>query len=296
MPEVCEVALTSQFLNQELKNQYLTDLTIIQGKYLTHELPGSDLFHNNKPFSVVQVDSKGKFMWIVLQNDQNKLFYILNNYGLTGEWSFESSKNDRIQFSINNQTMLYFADQRNFGLIEITDDIQRLNYKIDKLAPDVLKTPFTDQEFVDWVNIYLKKSKLRNNIPIVKALLKQDSKDAIVSGIGNYLSSEILYRSRLSPLRPIGQISQSELINLSQAIKYVVKLCYLHNPTGYMKGLRPKINHLKLFNYHPDISIDKDDQFNYLVYRQKKDPLGNEVSQSVIETSRKTYWVPNIQK
>lgn len=312
MPEICEITITAQYLLTKLKGRYITNIHIIAGKYTHMILKGKDLIQEYQPLKIINIDNKGKLMWFVLEDSKGNNVYIINNYGLTGEWSFYSDKNDRIVFDIatdpydmkkNKDYKLYYGDARNFGLIQITDSRKVLDDRIDKLAPDVLKTNFTDQEFISWINDYLKKSSKRKNVPIVKALLQQDKKDAIISGIGNYLASEILYRAKISPYTHVGDLTQDQLIRLANTIKYTTKLCYLSNITGYMKKLANFVpKHIKLVeegifpNYHPEIKIPKNETFKFLVYGRKEDDLGNQVKRDIIVPPRATYWVPNIQK
>src|SRR5690554_6221710 len=100
MPEICEVVLTSQYLFTKLKNRYITGINVIAGKYTHTPLQGKELIDKHKPLKIVNIDSKGKFMWFQLKDPQQKDIYILNNFGLTGEWSFHKSKSDRIIFDI----------------------------------------------------------------------------------------------------------------------------------------------------------------------------------------------------
>lgn len=312
MPEICEVVLTSQYLFTKLKNRYITGINVIAGKYTHTPLQGKELIDKHKPLKIVNIDSKGKFMWFQLKDPQQKDIYILNNFGLTGEWSFHKSKSDRIIFDIethpndpnkNKKYKLYFADARNFGLLEITDDRTALEKKLNKLAPDLLKSNFTVEDFINWVHNYLQKSKNRKKVPIVKALLRQNKKDGIASGIGNYLSSEILYRAKISPFTKVGDLTQTDLVNLANTIKKVIKLCYMSNITGYMKKLtdfvikhKDKVKKGIFPDYHPDVQLAENETFEFLVYGRDKDNFGNIVKKDVIDATRTTYWVPNVQK
>jgi formamidopyrimidine-DNA glycosylase len=312
MPELPEVTLSGQYLISNLKNRYITGIHVIAGKYTHQTLPGKDLIAKHQPLKIINVDSKGKFMWFELKDPNNQDIYIMNNFGLTGEWSFHDDKSDRVIFDIethpgnpetNQKYKLHFSDARNFGLLQITDSRKVLNSKIDKLAPDLLKSNFTADDFVQWVHDYLRKSPKRKDVPIVAALLKQDKKDGIASGIGNYLSSEILYRAKISPYTPVGQLSDADLRNLANVIKRVVKLCYMSNTTGYMKKMadfvekhKEKVEKGIFPDYHPDVHLQPSDTFEFLSYGRKQDNLGNKVERDVIAGTRTTYWVPAIQK
>ena len=275
------------------------------------KLPGKELINKYKPLKVISINTKGKLMWFELRSNDNQDIFIINNFGLTANWSFYTDKSDRIIFDIethpdqpekNKKYKLHYSDARNFGLMQITNNRQILDDKINKLAPDLLKSNFTPQDFKRWVNEYLSKSSKRRDVPIVKALLRQDKKDGIASGIGNYLSSEILYRSKISPYTKVGDLTDAQLTTLANTIKYVVKLCYMSNITGYMKKLahfipkhKEQVRKGVFPNYHPDIKLNAD-QFAFLVYARKEDDLGNKVERDNIETTRTTYWVPAVQK
>ena len=101
MPEGPEVTITSQYLLSKLRNKIIYRMEIISGKYLNNKkLEGKKLF-NDKKFIVKNVDSKGKLLWFKLQDDGNNIIYMISHFGLTGEWSFYQSNNDRIKFKIN---------------------------------------------------------------------------------------------------------------------------------------------------------------------------------------------------
>src|SRR5690606_6116413 len=167
------------------------------------------------------------------------------------------------------------------------------------LAPDVLKTEFSDHDFILWVKNFLYKHPRSKNKKIVKILMNQNVSDGLCSGLGNYMVAEILYRSKLSPHRSIISLSNEDIMTLSQNIKIMTKTCYMSNKTGYMKKFKNFIDlHRKMVdsgqypNYHPDIDYN---DFSFMVYRQKYDPLGNEVKSEEIILGRTTYWVPAVQ-
>ena len=47
-------------------------------------------------------------------------------------------------------------------------------------------------------------------------------------------------------------------------------------------------------DYYPEIELGAD-EFEFLVYRKKNDPLGNDVKAEKIIGDRTTYWAPNVQ-
>lgn len=153
-----------------------------------------------------------------------------------------------------------------------------------------------DSDLVKIINHFIKTSRKDKNL--YKILMDQD---AIVSGVGNYMVSEILYDAKLNPHRSLTDLTDNEIKALAHSIRKIAKQSYYNNTTGYM-------DHFKVFmkthaakvdtgvfpNYHPDIKAKK--PFEFKVYRQSRDPLGNEVETDEIIKKKTVHWVKNVQK
>lgn len=320
MPEVVEVCLTALWLLYELKNKMITDIQVVGGRYMKKPMKGFDNFKKINNYIVEKVNSKGKFLWFELKDKNGNMLYILNKFGMSGEWSFTKDDQSAVKFTIqdNNKkkTDLYFTDQRRFGTIEFTTDIKRLNAELTKLGDDLLKTEFSNSEFHDRIKNYVTRGtdkiiKTRYNNPIVVVLMEQNAKTGIGSGIGNYLAASILYHAKMSPYTKIGKLYDSKILSnkLANSIKYVIKLAYLTANIGYLEHLDSGMasfltklrkgiskNKANPFNFHPEIKIKPDDKFKFEVYGQDKDPYGNEVVGDNIVKDRTTWWVPTVQK
>ncbi len=295
MPEGPEIIITSQYLKTKLKSKIVESIKILSGRYTHQTLKGFDLI--STPMLVKNIDSKGKFLWIEFSNE-NSTLYMMNTFGLTGKWSFHKEPNSRIEFVIKSKTdsdkkyYLYFTDDRNFGTVEFTNNELILKNKINKLAPDVLKSNLTDDELFTRMKNFATKSKKDMNL--VKILMDQND---IVSGIGNYLVAEILYDAELNPHRKLNDLSETELRKLAHSIRKIPKYAYYNNDTGYMihyklfmKTHSDQVNENKFPNYHPDIVPDK--KFEFKVYLKKHDPDGNPVKKESIVHDRTIHWVP----
>jgi len=310
MPEGAEILLTSQFLNTKLKNKYITKMKILSGRYTHQTLVGKSLMKNK--LKIIKVDSKGKFMWIELKDENNKNIYIMNTFGMSGKWILNDESNNRIKFTINNKVNLYlvdlyFNDIRNFGTIKITRDKKELDKKLDNLGIDLIKSNMTLDKMIKHIIEFIEKkneSKRKTNNNIVKVLMTQDTK-GIGSGIGNYLCAEILYRAKISPHRDITSLTDNEIKNLAKSIREILKRAYVNNQTPYLahlatfiKSHHSNIKKEKYKDYFPDIKLNKKNglNFNFKVYNQKVDPFGNKVTKSNIYNDRITWYVPKIQK
>ncbi|VBB17846.1 formamidopyrimidine-DNA glycosylase [Yasminevirus sp. GU-2018] len=301
MPEGPEITITTQYLKTKLKKKKIDSVEVIGGRYLHQTLKGLHLTENT-PLTIEDIDSKGKFMWMILKDSVGNSVYMLNTFGMSGRWSFTDSPNARVKMTIKSNTTqnktytLYYIDQRNFGTIEFTSDQKDLQKKIDRLAPDALKTDMSDDDLVRMIKEFIKTSKKDKNL--VKVLMDQD---AIVSGIGNYLVAEILYDAKLNPHRSLTALSDKEIKGLAHSIRKIMKYSYYDNTTGYMEHFKTfmkthsqRIDDGKFPNYHSDIKPKIG--FTFRVYQQKQDPDGNEVVQDEIVKDRTIHWVKEVQK
>jgi formamidopyrimidine-DNA glycosylase len=307
MPEVPEVTILTQYLITKLKGRIIKKMDVLSGK---KPIQGINLLNGSKKYKVTKMESKGKLMWMTLSeiDAHEKKIYLISHLGLSGEWGFTKQDDDRIRITIyndgNDKTYnLCYNDPRNFGNIEIVDSIDKLETKTNKLAPDALKTEFTDTKFIEMVNKFLNKSKKRKDQLIFKVLMTQTANEGIVSGLGNYLTPEILYRAKISPFRTIGSLNNVDLKNISESIKYLVKLSYYNNNTGYMTNFgtfakihKQRVDEGKYHNYQSDVKLKKNEEFKFNVYRQTQDPYGHKVEKDkTINKGRTVYWVPNVQ-
>lgn len=308
MPEGPEVVITIQYLINNIKNSIITNLNVISGRYTHQDLKGKKLLQNNN-YKIINIHSKGKFIWFELQKNNKKL-YILNTLGMSGHWGFDKHNSNRVVFTFkknNNDNAkkysLYFTDQRNFGTLEITDDYTIVSKKLDKLGIDLLKTKLKTNELSEHIQEFIDKNKTRKfNTNIVKILMSQEKNKGIGSGIGNYLCSEILYDAKISPHRTLISLNIKEVDKLSFSIKKVMKNAYVYNVIGYMKAFdnfmknhKSDIKKKVYEDYHNDIKIN-DKEFIFKVYQQDKDLKGNNVKSEIIFNKRTTWWVPKLQK
>jgi formamidopyrimidine-DNA glycosylase len=317
MPEVVEITLTSNYLDSKLKGFDIIKINVLGGRYYHHSnsLKGLDEFKKKLPLTVKHVNSKGKFLWFEL----NSGCFVMNTFGLSGEWGFTKKLHSNVEFKLSNDKSVYFTDSRNFGTIIMTTDKQLLQNKLNSLGPDLLKTDFTDNMFYNYVKNYLynktgansKINETKKNKKIVQVLMNQTINGGFGSGLGNYLAVEILFHAKISPHTKIYKIYQDRNLcdTLANSIRYITKLSYMTAEIGYLsdthsdigkwiKQLRIKINNnaKHKFNYHPTTKIGRA-KFKFKVYRQILDPDNNNITaEKGIIIGRTTYWSPSVQK
>jgi formamidopyrimidine-DNA glycosylase len=303
MPEISEITLTSELIEYNFKNCFLSNVVILSGRYAKKSPKNYDKFIQNLPMTLKKMDNKGKFMWFEFQNKKST-WYVWNTFGLTGMWGTEEEKNSHFKFifSINKddekekkEKTLYYNDVRNFGTFNFSNSSEELEKKLKTLGIDYLKSNFTNDDFTTVFN-KLQKSKSHNKKKIAVVLMNQK---LLGSGIGNYLCAEILYHAKISPHKLIKEFTNENIETLYNSIRYIIKLSYLSNDTGYMQFLDKDLKNHKRKNYLSDIKLSKKDSFEFKVYGRKEDDEGNKVIGDKIVGSgknmRTTYWVPDVQ-
>jgi len=236
---------------------------------------------------IKNIDSKGKILWIHLSNNK----YLLFLFGMTGEIVLEREKYVKLIIKVRKNKVnqkIYFIDPRNFGHVYYINE-DELNIKLNSLAPDFLKSSYTGNSIYTRLLKYIT-SPTRKNKTIYEILMDQT---ILGSGIGNYLSNEILYRANISPYTKLKDIDKSLCNKLVNVIKYVIKLSFYHNKLGYMNTIKQyfKYRKNKDFPKYQSKTKLKDKTFKYTIYRQKTDPQGNPVKIARIK-GRTVYYVP----
>lgn len=284
MPEIIEVLITAEVLNQELKDFELIEINFINGRYLNKPFD-YDLIKNKK---IIKIASYGKFMYFNFENDT----YLFNTFGLTGKFSFNYDDNEQIKINLlfknNDQIInLYFYDKRGFGWFKIGNNKEELNKILLKKGPDILQNNFSNEQFI---NLFMK---IKNkNINIVKALMDQKK---LFCGLGNYLVAELLYLSKINPFLNIKDLSEEQIINLYDNLKQLLVNLYNY---PFEKYIKKDIIDLHLINLNPHkyfpeiINIQK---YKFNIYQRDYDDFCNEIITKEIIKDRLLYYCPNVQ-
>jgi uracil-DNA glycosylase len=177
-----------------------------------------------------------------------------------GRWVLElqssnSNENENENDNESNRHMIYYHDKRNFGTVKFCLSKSELEAKLKSLGPDVLALArqtanvrdlddpsiTIDDELAaqnadriattDFLQLL---EKQRNpNINVCKLLMDQKK----VAGVGNYILSEVLYRSDIDPFCGIDELSTSQRIKLFREIQAVCLESYLSQQESSKQGV-----------------------------------------------------------
>lgn len=232
MPEGVEVRIMSEQLHR-----------LLVGK--------KTIIHGNER-RVESVLSKGKKLIILM--DEGCLVY---SFGLNGYLRVGNPTNNTKSYMIFEDLILcHEAKGGIYGNVSFIESIDKLK--------NVGKDIFEIDTFEDYISVINKVSNF--DVYVCEFLIDQK----YVSGIGNYLRSEILYHSYINPFRRLSSFSIGELRSLYTSSKYICDESYKKGGFYSCPGYNPK------------------------VYKKNMDDFGNYVSCKEV-SGRKVYFVEKIQ-
>tara|TARA_B100000287_G_C20575352_1_gene758212 strand:- start:480 stop:1286 length:807 start_codon:yes stop_codon:yes gene_type:complete len=268
MPEGPEVRKNVDYLNSVLKDTIIVNIKINSGRYAKHgPFEGFNLMQNNQQ-TVKDICCKGKFIYFNFESGGS----LWSTLGMSGVWQGKETNHTRVTLINNKGQSIYYNDIRNFGTLKYTEFKSDLEKKLKSLGPDVLNTEVDSNEIR--ASLLKKPSKT-----IAENLMNQ----SLISGVGNYLKAEILYKCGISPHRLCEDINEKEYELLADACYHITRLSY-------------KMGGATLSTYRQPNGKKGLYSRRFAVYNQKVAPCGNKVVKEKTLDKRTTHWVPTVQK
>lgn len=178
---------------------------------------------------------RGKMLLIDLSSDYTLMVHLK----MTGQLVFLRSKNQdlpssrwggghpsdslvgnlpdnttREHLDFDDGSRLYFNDLRKFGYMKLvpTEEVENTAF-MKKIGPEPLEDSFTRAEFIPRI-------RRRNNTTVKAAILDQ----TVLAGVGNIYADESLWGAKIHPASRVRDLSDAQLSELLEQIKFVLKL------------------------------------------------------------------------
>jgi formamidopyrimidine-DNA glycosylase len=210
MPELPEVEVVRKSLNQKIKNKEIKKV-LVRNKNLRFKVP-ADFKNFLKNKKVTNVSRFSKYLILCL----DKKSFCLIHLGMSGtihlvnfkkkdiftNTSFYNSpllpkKHNHIEIFFKDFKLIY-NDPRRFGFFQILKNDDQLKKRFKHLGPEPFQSEFSLRYLHDFF-----KGKEKN----IKSFLIDQS---FVSGIGNIYASEILFLSKIYPLKKAKLLSDND--------------------------------------------------------------------------------------
>jgi len=266
MPEGPEVRRMAMGLAERIEGKVLEEAEVLGGKWLKTPPAGINEFKGSLPSRVQRVDVKGKSIQIYLDNG----WTIWNTLGMSGGWKDHRTKHSHFRISTQGGREVWFDDVRRFGNLTFIKDRAEVERRLSAVGPDMLGEDVSLELFTSRIS--------PRKTPIAKAIMDQK----VISGVGNYIKCEVLYRSRISPHRLCTEITEGEMRSLYEATRWVIR-------KSFEQGGATLATYTDMDGHRGEFP------FFFHVYRKEVCPEGHRVIREETADKRTTHWVPEVQ-
>ena len=123
-------------------------------------------------------------------------------------------KSTRVTLTFDDDTHLYFNDQRKFGWMRLmpTISVPEIDF-MKKVGPEPLEDDFTG-------DVLYERLQRRKNTTIKAAILDQ----TVLAGVGNIYADESLWGAKIHPATLVKNVSKAKIRLLTAEIKFVMNL------------------------------------------------------------------------
>lgn len=206
MPELPEVETIRTQLAPRLEGKTLRRVEILDPR-LTRPHDRLAVAARLEGARVLAVERRGKYLLVRLSGGLALLVHLR----MTGSFGFLPTTHERAVLELDDGVRLVYRDVRRFGTWLVLDEDELEGYLQAKNGPEPLGPAFTAA--------WLERRLSRRRAPVKAALLDQ----RVVAGLGNIYADEALWRARIGPLRPAGELAHEEVARLHRAIRAVLR-------------------------------------------------------------------------
>ena len=231
----------------------LEKVEILSGRYTRHGLPEGyeDFCRDALPAVISDVRCKGKFIYMLCEPRSGAHASIWVTLAMSGRFTLEEETHSRVRFSFaqpggggggggggrggrrgaTGSREVYFTDQRNFGTLTFCSEEESLHRKLAAIGPSFLLGEVSADAFLDIAHAQTRR---RAERPLAVLLMDQSK----LSGIGNYILSEALYRAAVDPWLAVGELDDAQWGALHAAVTHIIERSYAMQ--GVSRALIPR--------------------------------------------------------
>jgi len=224
MPELPEIEIIKRSLFKMINKAKIINIKI-NNKNLRYKIPNTLpaklinekilqisrrskylVFHFKNKLLLIHLGMTGKF--IIIRSKDNKTFKTSFYYNLN-----ILTQHNHIYFHLNNGLILVYNDIRRFGFFKLYENLKLKEiHFLKKLGPEPFSALFNIKYFSNFI---------KNRTKNIKSLLMDQT---FVSGLGNIYVNEILFLSRIHPLRLCNSLKKKDIKNLIFYIRKILRV------------------------------------------------------------------------
>ena len=212
MPELPEVETVRRRLVPVLEGATIERAEIVDPR-LTRPFDPAVVADRLVGETVATVDRRGKYLLWRLASGRTLVVHLRMTgsfrHAPTGDLPADTHR--RATVLLDTGAEVAYRDVRRFGTWELLDEGHLRPYLATRLGPEPLAPSFSSQR--------LARIAEGRRSPVKAFLLDQ----RLVAGIGNIYADEALWRARIHPLRPTGELDGDEVARLHRAIRAALR-------------------------------------------------------------------------
>ncbi len=209
MPELPEVETVRRRLEPVLSGRRLERVEILDSR-LTRPLDPTEVAAELVGERVEAVDRRGKYLVVRFESGRSLLIHLRmtgNLLHVSRDRPPESDSHVRAVVKLDDGSDIVYRDVRRFGTWLLSEPGEAEPYLAARLGGEPLARTFTSTRLGEALH--------GRRAPVKAALLDQRR----LAGVGNIYADEALWRARIDPRRPAGELSDEELRALHRGIR-----------------------------------------------------------------------------
>ena len=261
-----------QTLKRRILQKRIKNVNVLYERMIESDL---DEFRNNLVgLEFSDILRKGK--WLLFEIGD---YYLCSHLRMEGKYFIknhdeEINKHEHVIFTFDDDTELRYHDTRKFG---------RMNLVLKK---DIDKVEGVRKQGIEPIDSNLSKEYLYDNfkkrkLPMKTLLLDQ----TIISGLGNIYADEVLFASKINPLKLGSEITIEECQRIVESSKTIIEEAI-------------KCGGTTIKSYTSSLGVTGRFQQHLMVHKRENEPCKN-CKRSIFRTvvgGRSTYYCENCQK
>jgi formamidopyrimidine-DNA glycosylase len=213
MPELPEVETVRASLEPKLVNRRLEQVEIFDPR-LTRPFEPAGVAAELEGEKIAALERRGKYLVVRFQSSRVLLIHLRMTGQLlhaNGDSLPQDDPHRRAVVRLDDGSDVIYRDVRRFGTWLLVEPDELDPYLGERVGREPLARTFTARQLSDALQ--------GRRAPIKAALLDQRR----LAGIGNIYADEALWRARIHPLRPAGDLDDAEARALHRGIRAALK-------------------------------------------------------------------------
>jgi formamidopyrimidine-DNA glycosylase len=212
MPELPEVETVRVWLEPKLVGRRFQRVEIFDPRLTRPEDPAG-VAAELEGERVAALDRRGKYLIVRFESGRVLLIHLR----MTGQLlhvngrAHAADAHRRAVVRLDDGSDVVYRDLRRFGTWRLVDEEDLEPYLAQRIGREPLLRSFTSKRLAEALE--------GRRAPLKSALLDQRR----LAGVGNIYADEALWRARLHPLRPAGELNRAELAALHRGIRAALR-------------------------------------------------------------------------